>query len=387
MNFSLFSHSREEYAVVVVIESGIVTASRVSFQKQIPRITAIARTPFTMTKKLSGDELLQNVTYALEQTCQKIFTSGMNVSRIHVVFSDPWALSHTKEIHISHDKVFVITRDFINNILDVEEDEFKKDILDTYTERFGSDVRVLEKNIFQARVNGYVMESYVGKKTQTFDISTHISLCAERIVSTITGCIEKHVHIPLSHVSFHTFPLISCVLLNHLYPNQDFVYMDVSPEATTVSVVRNNILSQSVSFPSGTRFVIRQIEKMLDVSSEIAVSTLHLVMMQKAHDDLTERVRTALMTAEKEWAIYFEDALKTLHTDIVLPTKLFLVTSDDMDAVYTEFIKTPQTDDTAVYRKEVHVVTLGETALTTQYEHSAHDFCDGHTALAVSFLK
>src|SRR6185295_8517856 len=116
----------------------------------------------------------------------------------------------------------------------------------------------------------------------------------------------------------HTFPFISYSVLrslpgtNNNQTSSDFLCMDVGSECTDIICVGQDPYIRTISFPCGENSIIHSIRKSLAVSPEIAASTLRLALLHRMDESVNVGIQKAIGMLEKEWAIYFEDALTSL---------------------------------------------------------------------------
>ncbi len=217
-------------------------------------------------------------------------------------------------------------------------------------------------------------------KTDTFDLAVVMSWVSQSALDAVLELVHAQTHKSPTDIHTHTFSFISYAVMSTISP-VDYMFMDVLGETTTISVVRSDTPEKSMSFPSGTYFIIRQIEKALKVSPELALSTLRIALSGKADTGLSEQMQSVFALVEKEWAIYFEDALVSLDPHCVLPSKIFLSVPADLAPVYQEFLALPKSDATAVYRKNISIVPVTAELLAPVYTHNPQELFDAHVAV------
>ena len=83
----------------------------------------------------------------------------------------------TKNIHIAQDKTFIITEDFIEDIINKEKAKFKDELNASEIKNIlGDNIKIIDKNIIHTKINGYTLKDNISKKTKVFDAILCIKL-------------------------------------------------------------------------------------------------------------------------------------------------------------------------------------------------------------------
>ncbi len=384
----LFARKREKISLLVDIGAGSVTGAFVSYPPgQVPKLLSRATLSYTGASA-EGADTTQEMSDCLDKMLTQLFAHHQKISDVSVMFSAPWCAVETKQIHIEQNKKFIITQSFLDDIVRVESDKFQKELHTRADDGAGlsGDVKVIEEHLLHTQVNGYVVTQSVGMKTNVFDLSVHLGCVGQAVFDAVVKTIFHHTH--LSHEKIHpqTFYFASYSVMYSLFPI-DYVYMDVRGEATTILLVQNGLPAGTVSFPSGVRFVVQKVATTCKVSDEIAMSMIHTVFSGNADDELSQKVKTVMEDVEKEWAIYFEDALVSLSPRLALPSKVFLFAPADFAPLYQEFLSLAKTDATAVYRKSMHVTPVTPDMFAERFTNNPREPFDAHIAISSIFSE
>ncbi len=100
-----------------------------------------------------------------------------------------------------------------------------------------------------------------------------------------------------------------------------------------------------------------------------------------------QHIEQSITDAEKEWAIYLEDALAAYGAIGVLPYKIFLTADNDVAPLFINFLKIEKTDTTAVWRKNISVVYISKDILTPFYTSAPTLTFDDCVAIDSIFLS
>jgi hypothetical protein len=345
----------DETVLLIDVGNGSIGAGLVVFSKnKIPKSIYNVRLPFSILEKIDASKLESGMGLLLDDVLGNMSKFiPPNLSSVLVTFSSPWFISKTKHIHTEQDKPFVVTKGFFEQIVKKEEDAFKKELTDqAFT--------VVERNIVHTKVNGYSVQNSVGKKAKSFDAFLCMSVIGDSIVEKVHSLVSRYMHIRKERVVLHTFPLVSFSVVRDLYPNvMDFLLMDITSEVTDLTLVRGDVIIDTVSYPSGRNFIVRQVAKAFDVSAEIAVSLLHMCTEGKADVAVLTKMQELLVSVEKEWSVYMEDALISLSKEVVLPSRVYVTVESDVAPIFIKFFK-----------KNIDVVYISHDLLSGLYQNN-----------------
>ncbi|MES2213316.1 MAG: hypothetical protein V4473_00570 [Patescibacteria group bacterium] len=381
--FSIFDDTHEEVSLMIDIGNGSIALAFVLFRPESnPYVLYTNRLPFVMSEKLDEAQLLSGTCTLLTDLLKEAMLRGFedpywkgkkkHLRNALLAFSSPWYVSKTKHIHLTQENAFIITEKFIVDVIEEESKMFQQEMRATeYGGAFNGQLEVVEKAIVHSKINGYAIRDVIGKKTKVFDAYVCLSVVAKVISDKITDIIFSNSHIPKDHMIVHTFPVVSFGTIKEIFVNEtDFLIMDVAGEATDITLVQNDVIVQTATFPSGRNFVIRQIAKALGVSPEIAESMFHLWSSRKGDDEVEQDMQKILDDIEREWAIYLENALLELSPKMSLPSKVYITADDDVAQLYTEFLKFPKNDTTSLFRYHANIMHLNTEMLSQMFKNN-----------------
>ncbi len=373
----MFGGDRGELAILVDIGNSSVTSSLALFLKRDkPIFLSLSKEAFVLDEKTSGEKLFAELSSVLEKVIPGAINIGLknrnlrgrskSVSKSLVSFSSPWFLSKSKNVNISEDKPFVITPNFLAAVSNNEEELFKKDLAKNNST--GVSFEIIDKSIIHTKINGYAQDDILGKRTKQLEAYLSMSAIPKNISDKIDEILIKNTSINSDEIFTHTFPLISFSVIRDIFPaDSNFMVMDVTGDVTDLTLVSDGILAQTTSFPSGRNFILRQIAKTFDSSLEIAESTLHLYSEDRLDASFDQKMKEIIVNTEKEWAIYLENALTELSSQLLLPSKLYLLADSDVANLYFNFLSMSKTDATAGFRKNLSLVHLNKEALSKNF--------------------
>lgn len=370
-----FSKKPETETVLILdIGNGSVGGSLVELHEGAkPKIFYTHREPYLIQPEKDPKVLLDSMVKLLSAVLADISKNAIphhdfllhgkqKIKDIYCVFSSPWYMSQTKTLKIEKDTPFTISKKFIDEVVHNEEKIFRSALeKGEYGHLFKGPVRVIEHHVIETRVNGYGIDSPVGKSGTTFEISLFTSVVAEEIISKVEKTI--HTHFNFKRCQFHSFSLVSFSTIRDLYPQQDsFMFLDITGEVTDASITRKNVLLETISFPLGRASLIRKLSKTLGVSPALALSYIRLYTEQGLTADASVKLTRALEAFKREWGDYFHKAILELCRDIALPKNIFFTADHDTADFFTTLISSekaiPSSEGEKVSEEEFAVTYL-----------------------------
>jgi hypothetical protein len=128
--------------------------------------------------------------------------------------------------------------------------------------------------------------------------------------------IEKHIHkhLPSININFHSLNTVYFSLLSKLFPNDNsFMMTHISGETTDISVIKNGIIIESISFPLGRNFIVRRLlQEVPGITPNIAMSMIRINSDGHDSPQVSDRIKKVLSQAEEDWTHLFFDSVDEL---------------------------------------------------------------------------
>ncbi|MDQ5969176.1 MAG: hypothetical protein QG579_333 [Patescibacteria group bacterium] len=373
---SLFDKQKENVSLLININNGSINTALVSFRPgQVPKFLYSVETQFIGVEP-DAMKLPDGVSSLLESSLKEITSKGWakiglknkKISHVMVSFSSPWLILKTKDIHLSQDHLFIITKKFINDIAKKEEDLFKKELSEVYSGGSSQQFNTIEKSVIQTKINGYAVEDILGKKTKDFDVSILLSAVSKGIEEKIAGLIFKETHIPKENLIVNSFPMVLfSTARDNFSTDSNFMLLNVDGETTDAILVEDHALTSIVSFPFGKNTIIRSMAKLFKTSSKIAESNLMMYLSNKIDATNVKSIESLLEKLEKEWAVYFGKALLGLSPNMTWPKKTLIMADKYVSQIFIDFLSLQKEDATSSFRKHAEVKLVDETLLSNLY--------------------
>lgn len=289
-----------------------------------PEIIASARTPVNFLLDVNFEAFWRCAKEGLKKTLKKLldnYPSGPDAAVC--VFLSPWFIPYSKIIHIQKDKPFKITRNFLEDLLKNEEENFKKE----WSLKQGSlrgKPEIIEHEIIKMEINGYHVFSLFNKIAKEIKAHIYVSLGIKEVKQEIEKEILKNFG--AVDLSFKTFPLVSFkVLKNIMNAGEGFVMVDIGGEITEVFSIRKNCIEEIVSFPRGKNFMLRKIASNFNALPQEVVSLLNTYFQGHLSDKDKIKIDDIMKKSEEEWCNFFRKALESINENSPLSQDLFLI--------------------------------------------------------------
>src|SRR3989344_5473983 len=143
-----------------------------------------------------------------------------------------------------------------------KQDESLVLLVDIGSASVGGALVIIEKKIVQIKLNGYEVRNPYGQKTSRIELSMIVGVSSGKVVESIERKLSNFFHVKSVH--FGAFPIAAFSAIRDIFPNEkNFLFIDITGEATDVSLVSNDILAGTVAFSRGKNFFIREISTQL----------------------------------------------------------------------------------------------------------------------------
>ncbi len=382
--FDFLQKKKEEVSLIVDIGNGTITSALVLFtQNSKPQFLYTIKMPFDMAEKPSISKLVVNMSTLLDKTLETLMKDGFKkeyfkgksrtIDRALITLSSPWFILKTKHLTLEKEKPFLISNSFLNDIITKEENSFKKELSvntsETSDRSKKDSLEIIEKSIIHTKINGYALNNSIGNKTKVFDAFLCMSAVNSDVVEKILSTILRHAHVVKEKVWLHTFSTVSFSVIRDIFnTDSDFILVDITSEIIDITIIKDDVIVETLTLPSGRNFIIRQIAKRFNVSQEIAESMLHLYILKKADDSVDVGMRDIIVNIEKEWIIYFENAIRELPSGTIVPGKAYITAEYDVASLHLNFLKLLKTNIVYITKENLsHLYQTDYTVPVDQY--------------------
>lgn len=356
----IFSGSKEKNELILVFDIGSSSVGGALFWTQnsgIPKIIFSIRESIPIQDEVDINKFLLSTIQSLEIVVKKIYMAKMGApSQVFCILSSPWYVSQTRMINFKKNTPFIFTTKLADSLIQKEIKLFGEEHLDKYKD-IGNPFRTIELKNIKTTLNGYETSKPLNKKTQELEMALFISISGEQVLKKIEDTISKHFH--FNKIKFSSFAMASFAVVRDMYTQQEnFLLVDIGGEVTDISMVKKNILRESISFPLGGNFLIRGIASSLNCTLSEAKSLFSLFKDEHAEELMKKKLSLILNQLRVSWLKEFQESLANLSRDISIPATIYITLDKDLVDFFSQTIKTEQFSQYTLTESKFEVVIL-----------------------------
>ena len=340
MAFSFFSKRTQNGTTALLIDIGSASVGgalvRIEAGKT-PHILGTVREDISFQEELSSTRFVLAMNHALDRVLKTVQSKTKDVgipANIFCTLSSPWFILKNRHIQIARPEAFEVTPRVLEEFLNEDIEHLKDELKETLPPK---DVRIIEKKVIQMKLNGYDVKNPYGRKVSRMELSMTAGVSSARVIQSIEKKLSNFFHTTSLH--FGAFPIAAFSAVRDIFPEEkNFLFLDITGEATDVSLVNDDLLVGTISFPCGKNFFIREISAGLRTPHEEAVSLFRMFLAGTLHNSKQNDVKNLVEYVENKWLARFEKALATLSKEGVLPRQVFFSADTDIAEVFSTII-------------------------------------------------
>jgi len=339
-------------------------------KKDHPELSRVTRMPISKTAS-SGSGALQT---ALIETLKMLLAEYQKLGSLHsvrIILASPWYQSRLKTIFSKSDKPVRITHaTVLHTVNNYRAKKEKEDPLP-------AGQTAIESVITQAYVNGY--QSLIEKPLlgTTLKIELYESAADSAFLKLVTDAIHGVFHD--ARISFHSFPLVSFVVLRSLRSEEGFTFLDIGGEVTDFAIVHKDGLRFLGSFPRGSKNLLSEIAN--GKSESETASRLSLYVRGELSADEGASFAAGFSKAASLWNTDYEKMLEEAMKDVPIPSATFLIADKEELEWYKKAI---EIHDSKLF--PMHPITLTPNFFQTAIRLGDGGLYDGFLSLEALFF-
>ena len=355
----IFSRSKNatERVLLMHIGSSSVTGCLVDVEEKKSTLVASITSDIAVLADLTQSQFEREMEHALRRTLNSI--SDLKLSppnRCSVYLASPWYASQVRVAKASRPTTFVVSQSVLDDMVTREIKAFEDEEMAQHKGTHNA-LRAIEKQTLQVTLNGYPNASPIGVSVKELALSVFISVAPEHMLARIEEILTHTYH---KSVSFATSLSATFLVVRDFFPHQEeYLLMDIGGEVTDISLVRENTLVQSVSFPFGRNYILRKLARGLGRSLDEAAVFCMLYAEDKVEASMKASCDKILGEAKNRYLEAFQNALYSLSSEISVPDTLMLSSGADVSEWFTQIITHEDFHQYALSGKELKVVVLG----------------------------
>ena len=325
----IFSPSKPHLTTIIDVGSSSIGAATVLlYPDKKPKIIHSVRSGMIFQENFRFERFVISMLDALGKVTLELSSLSLPPYLDHTflcVLASPWYASQTRILKKTFDRPTKIDEKFMAKIREKEVEDFKEKEMAV----MGNDAVILEIETIQTKLNGYETADPFGKESLEFQAAMYVSISPHEIIQSITEKMRKAFHGKIVH--FSTFPFASFISMRDIFHEKNFLLMDISGEVTDISIIKDNVLQETMSFTLGKNFLLRKISSEIGSTFEEAVSQFRMLNDSEMQEDEAEKIEKAMKQAGKEWIGECENILlPVMQRQEILPRDVFITADEDV---------------------------------------------------------
>jgi hypothetical protein len=350
--------SKNKLMLVFNIESSNVGGALFWTQDSgVPKIIFSTTESILLQEKINIDRFLVLTMQALDVVAEKIYKMGLGTPEdIFCVLSSPWHISQTRIINFKRNTPFIFTAKLAESLVQKEIHLFEEEYLSKVT-NINALNRAFEFKNIKTILNGYETSEPLNKKINELEMTIFISMGEELVLNKIENTIGKYFH--FNQIRFSSFNLSFFTVVRDMYIEQeDFLLLDIDGEVTNISMVKKNVLRESITFPLGRNFLVREIASGLKCTLNEASSLFSLFKNKHTEKSVTQKMTLILDQIKTKWLESFQESLSNLSSDISIPSTIYMVTERSSAEFFSQIIESEQYNQYALTESRFKIIFL-----------------------------
>ncbi len=383
------SKNGEHFIAVFDIGSGSIGGAFVSIApNKNPEIIFATRRDIPFQEKLNFQRFLETMVKTLEEmfAAMQKAGGGIKIEQAFCVLASPWYASQTRLIRYNQPEPFVVTEKGLNKIIQKEIELFRDSKLFARSKVANTAPEIMESKNIQIKLNGYEVRNPYGKRVSELEIALYISMIPANIFKSINESIMKFWHV--SDVHFSSFAFTAFDTIRDAFVDESsFMFMDISSEVSDISLARDNVLLESISFPAGKNLLIRALVSGMKTTPAAAISELNLYLENKSTKEHAKQIEEILGKATAQWTQFFQDAIAQFATEFPIPRTIFYTTDDNVTKWFEQAIVNASLEKNTPDENTFMIRSLGNSFLNKFVQVLEPDFKDPFIAIETIFAN
>ena len=392
--FSFSSNKKTKTELVCDIGSGSVALGIVELGNEItPKILYTERISLDVNNFKNSAELESSMGRSLSESLIKVLSyvsaQSIKISHISCFYSSPWFLSETRVLKLNQKEPFFFKPDVLKKMLAHEEKNFSKIGPSESSALDFEDSLIIERQVTHIKLNGYETHNPFNKRVTDVEASIFVGAISSNVLTSVEDYLKRIFRgVKITH---HTFPLTSFVSIRNLFEKySSFVILDISGENTDVTIVNENMLLDTMSYPLGKKNIVRHIEQDCGLDYSLASSALSMYVRSEINSKKDSNLSKVISEVEKDWLTHFENTIVELSKKTPVPSVLCILADEDVLPFFENVIKKNQFGSHILSGHSFQVISMNTKDLDGKviYDSSVHkDLFIGIESLYVNTLS
>ena len=260
------------------------------------------------------------------------------IEHCQLTISAPWAYTISRFISYKQEQPFRVSKTLVNELTTAADQKALTAVLERAIVGKNG-LRVIETKTIGIIANGYPFEQYehIHTKTAAIELAHLTGITYQELMQTVTDSLTKI----LPHVMIfpHVFMYVFYDVMRDLMPQtNESCLIDVTSEATEMSILRDNLLRHTSHIAVGSYTLARRIATETGLPNEEAYAFIrggHELIMEKLSKTKQAKLDAVLTAYEDELVALFQQTGDTL----AIPKTIYLHADTDTETFFKNCLR------------------------------------------------
>lgn len=219
---------------------------------------------------------------------------------------EPWVHGQSRVVSTSRKTSFPVTKKFLDELMEKDFRLLIQDLDKKYEKH--EPLSLLDRKTLWLALNGYVVQSYLGKRVERVDIGTYWSVVPEYIHMQIRELLAPIFH--RAEISMHSLGYATAVVSSSLLSDQTYALVLVGGLVTEISIMEKHELAHTISVPIGAHSIFQTLGAAFGCRTYQEVSSLlHMYQDKVLSEKDMEKITNVLRDSGRVWLRQVEKAI------------------------------------------------------------------------------
>jgi hypothetical protein len=338
-----------------VVSATLVAISAIAPFKK-PEIYFFTKERIAVSENFDFKFFVMQMGKALKKVCTNVVHSGNSIpGDVHVFLHSPWCAHQNRNISFVKNTNFEFTQGFARELI-------KRELTRIGKENSGlvsGSANVFEYQTVGVNLNGYEVSNPFGKSAKEVSITLETAFSEEEILNNIKELLAHAFN--ERKIIFHSAVLSSYVAVMDTVSNvKDFLLLTVGGNISELTLVRNDKLLQSASFPCGENNILQKASAALNVPIHEVESWYKLASTGKADTNIVARLKHTHGDISNYFNELFRGALVGITETLHAPKNIFVLASSTIAPTILEFIQNDEFAQYTLAQEKFNVIIINE---------------------------
>lgn len=264
-------------------------------------------------------------------------SNNLKVKTVSCSLSSIWYVSKTHFLSFNKKEAFLVSPRFVEKMLERIEDHAKKEKSSLWQNKHLEDPALIDKKLLSVDLNGYRTTKPFGKRATRIDLSLHLAFMSKIIRKYISEVLDSHFR---TNITFYSRVLSTYTVVRDCYAKTDrFLIIDVSGEVSDVTLVLQDVIQETVSFPIGVRTLMRLMAKKRNSTPQEALSLMRMVTEKNIDLNKDSNEFKLVQEIGNEWGDMLNKALGRFTSTSPLPQQIFMTAPQDTSRWFKQLLE------------------------------------------------